>query len=196
MTNISIKTATASDQERIIAAILLAFVADPMARWSYPDPQEYLRNFPDVIKTLGGNAFEHDSAYYVEGFSGAALWLPPDIQPSVDELVAGVGRTFSGRKRDEVFSVIEQMGNYHPAEPHWYLPFIGVDPARQGSGYGSALMEYALIPCDRENRLAYLESSNPRNIPLYRRHGFEVLGEIQVGSSPPVFPMLRKPQSI
>ena len=29
--------------------------------------------------------------------------------------------------------------------------------------------------------MAYLESSNPRNIPLYERHGFEALGEIQVG---------------
>jgi hypothetical protein len=36
-----------------------------------------------------------------------------------------------------------------------------------------------------------LESSNPANIPLYERHGFSVLGTIQVGSSPSVFPMLR-----
>ena len=42
---------------------------------------------------------------------------------------------------------------------------------------------------------AYLESSNPANVPLYQRHGFEVLGEIQVGSSPPVFPMYRPPRA-
>jgi len=86
------------------------------------------------------------------------------------------------------------MGSYHPTEPHWYLPFIGVDPARQGNGHGSALMEHALTRCDREQKLAYLESSNPRNIPLYQRHGFEVLGTIQVGSSPPLAPMLRRPR--
>ena len=40
--------------------------------------------------------------------------------------------------------------------------------------------------------LACLESSNPKNIPLYERHGFELLGTIQVGASPPIFPMLRK----
>jgi hypothetical protein len=41
---------------------------------------------------------------------------------------------------------------------------------------------------------AYLESTNPRNVSFYRRHGFEVLGTIQVGSSPPLIPMLRPPR--
>jgi hypothetical protein len=41
---------------------------------------------------------------------------------------------------------------------------------------------------------AYLESSNPRNLSFYRRHGFEPLGAIQVGSSPTLVPMLRQPR--
>jgi ribosomal protein S18 acetylase RimI-like enzyme len=86
------------------------------------------------------------------------------------------------------------MGSYHPEEPHWYLPLIGVDPLHQGRGCGSALMRHALLVCDRDKTLAYLESSNSRNIPLYERHGFESLGTIQVGTSPQVFPMLRKPR--
>ena len=86
------------------------------------------------------------------------------------------------------------MGRYHPSEPHWYLPLMGVDPFHQGRGLGSALMQHALVPCDRDHALAYLESTNPKNIPLYERHGFELLGTIQVGTSPPIFPMLRKPR--
>lgn len=94
----------------------------------------------------------------------------------------------------DAVALFEQMGRYHPQEPHWYLPFIGVDPFHQGKGYGSALMQNALIPCDRGQTLAYLESSNPKNISLYERHGFELLGTIQVGTSPPIFPMLRTPR--
>ena len=52
-------------------------------------------------------------------------------------------------------------------------------------------MAYALERCDRNRLPAYLESTNPRNIPMYRRFGFEILGTIQVGSSPPMVPMLR-----
>jgi hypothetical protein len=55
-------------------------------------------------------------------------------------------------------------------------------------------MKHALVPCDLDHKLAYLEASNPKNIPLYERHGFELLGVIQVGTSPPIFPMLRKPR--
>jgi ribosomal protein S18 acetylase RimI-like enzyme len=195
MTTKPIKSATVSDQDQTVAVVVLAFSADPVARWSYPDPHEYLKHFPDLVRALGGQAFAHGSAYYVDGFSGAALWLPPDVQPLEEEMTALLRRTAPGRRQEEIFSVLEQMGSYHPTEPHWYLPLIGVDPAQQGNGYGSALMEHALIPCDRENKPAYLESTNPRNIPLYKRHGFELMGTIQVGSSPPIFPMLRRPQA-
>ena len=103
-------------------------------------------------------------------------------------------RTVHERERADLFGIFEQMGNYHPSEPHWYLPLIGVDPAQQNKGYGSALMRHALIPCDRDNKLAYLESSNAQNITLYERHGFELMGTIEVGAAPPVFPMLRQPR--
>ena len=45
--------------------------------------------------------------------------------------------------------------------------------------------------CDEQGIPGYLESSNPANIPFYRRHGYELAGEIQVGSSPVVTPMWR-----
>jgi ribosomal protein S18 acetylase RimI-like enzyme len=83
------------------------------------------------------------------------------------------------------------MGRYHPVKPHWYLPLIGVDPLAQGRGYGSALLRDALELIDREGQAAYLESTNPVNLPLYQRHGFEVVGIIRVGDAPPVIPMMR-----
>ena len=73
---------------------------------------------------------------------------------------------------------------------------IGVDPAKQGAGYGSALLKHALERCDADDKLAYLESSSPKNLPLYERFGFERLGTIAVGSSPPLFPMLRKSRRV
>jgi ribosomal protein S18 acetylase RimI-like enzyme len=103
-------------------------------------------------------------------------------------------RTVPEPVQKDLFAVFEQMSRYHPSEPHWYLPLIGVDPPQQGKEHGSALMQHALIPCDRDNQCAYRESSNPKNIPLYERHGFKLLGTIQVGTSPPIYPMLRKPR--
>ncbi len=71
------------------------------------------------------------------------------------------------------------------------LPLVGVDPRCRHQGYGSMLLRHTLAQCDRDHAPAYLESSNPANIPLYERHGFVALGAIQEGSSPTIVPMLR-----
>lgn len=194
MTEQKIKTATASDETSVVAVILLAFSTDPAARWTWPDPQQYLEHFPKFIETLGGKAIAHGSGYCIDGCAGAALWLPPGVGPEEEKLTELFERTAYPPAKKDALAVFEQMGRYHPKEPHWYLPFIGVDPQQQGKGYGAALMQHTLIPCDRDRTLAYLESSNPKNIPLYERHGFELLGTIQSGASPPIFPMLRKPR--
>jgi ribosomal protein S18 acetylase RimI-like enzyme len=190
-----IKTAaTASDEASIIDVLVRANWADPAARWVWPDSQRFLMYFPSFVRAFGGKAFAHGSAYYIDGYIGAALWLPPDVHPDENALIALLQRTVSDQIQKDVFAVFEQRGRYHPNEPHWYLPLMGVDPSQQSKGFGSALLQHILIQFDRNNKLAYLESSNPRNIPLYKRHGFELLGTIQTGTSPSISPMLRRPR--
>lgn len=83
------------------------------------------------------------------------------------------------------------MAAFHPEEPHWYLAMIGVDPSRQGRGLGSALLKAALRVVDEAGAPAYLESSNPRNTPLYERFGFQVMGKVAPGDFPGLEPMWR-----
>jgi hypothetical protein len=84
-------TATApSDAEQAIAAMVLAFSADPAARWTFADPRQYLTHFPAIVRAFGGKAFAHGTGYHVSGFGGAALWLPPGIQPDEEALAAGM----------------------------------------------------------------------------------------------------------
>ena len=194
MTKPIIKTATASDEAPTIDVVVRAFSADPVAHWIWPDSQQYHMYFPSIVRAFGGKAFTHGSAYYVDGYAAAALWLPPDVFPDEDMLSSMFQRSVSEQIQKGVFTVFDQMGRYHPSEPHWYLPLMGVDPLKQSKGFGSALMQHALIQCDRDNKLAYLESSSPRSIPFYERHGFELLGTIQMETSPCIFPMLRRPQ--
>ena len=54
-------------------------------------------------------------------------------------------------------------------------------------------MKYALEEVDSDGLLpAYLESSNPRNMSLYKRYGFETIGQIKVSDVPPLHPMIRE----
>jgi GNAT superfamily N-acetyltransferase len=193
MTKPIIKTATASDETPIIDVMMRAFASDPVAQWIWPDSQQYQKYFPSFVRAFGGKAFTHGSAYYVDGYGAAALWLPPNFLPDEDTLSSVFQRSVSEQRQKGVIAVFDHMGHYHPSEPHWHLPLMGVDPLKQSKGFGSALMQHALVQCDRDNKLAYLESSSPRSVPFYKRHGFELLGTIQLGNSPPIFPMLRRP---
>jgi ribosomal protein S18 acetylase RimI-like enzyme len=123
-----------------------------------------------------------------------ALWLPPGVNPDEEALIGLVEQAVPENIRGDAFSIFEQMGGFHPGEPHWYLPFIGVDPAHQGEGYGTELMRHTLKRCDADEIPAYLENSNPRNAPFYERLGFEQLGVIKAGTFPEIVPMLRKPR--
>jgi len=152
-----------------------------------PRPTAYLALFPTLVRAFGGRVFAQGTARHVNSHAGAALWLPPGIDPDHAALEASLPEAQTA----EFAAVFEERARHHPSEAHWYLPMIGVDPAHQRKGCGAALLRETLRQCDRDHLPAYLESSNPANINLYQRHGFEVRGTIRVGSPPPLFPMLR-----
>jgi GNAT superfamily N-acetyltransferase len=81
----------------------------------------------------------------------------------------------------------------HPA-PCVVLSGIGVDPALQGRGIGSALLAAGLLRADEEGAVVFLGTNTARNLPLYERHGFEVAAEAPVpDGGPPTWAMLRRP---
>jgi GNAT superfamily N-acetyltransferase len=195
MLNLDVHSATERDRHTVIGVITLAFATDPMARWAFPDPATYLAVMPHLAAAFGGNGFPLGAAHLIDGGMGAAMWLPPGVAPDTERLMALTNENAPKDRLADMMQVFEQMDRVHPPDPCWYLPLIGVDPAHQGRGCGSALLRYALARCDRDGMPAYLESSNPRNVSLYLRHGFEMIGNIQVGSSPTLVPMLRRPRS-
>jgi ribosomal protein S18 acetylase RimI-like enzyme len=193
-TKLPVTTVAPADADRAVAVIMLAFGADPATRWTYPDPHDYVTHFPAMVRAFGGGAFAAGTAHRVGQFAGAALWLPPGLHPDDAAMQATLERSVPAARLRDIGVVFERMRGHHPREPHWYLPLIGVDPAHQNRGHGSALLRHALAQCDRAGVPAYLESSNRANVSLYERHGFVVLDTIQVGSSPPISPMLRTPR--
>lgn len=174
--------------------ITLAFATDPVARWMYPDPDQYLEHFPEFVRAFAGKSFVNGTAYLAPDAGGAALWLGPGVEPNEDSLIGLFWHSTSDEVQKDLFPIFDQIGEFRPKERHWYLPMLGVEPSRQGSGIGSALLQHTLANCDADGLPAYLESWNPKNIPLYERFGFELIGTIRSGDAPPLFPMLRQPQ--
>jgi ribosomal protein S18 acetylase RimI-like enzyme len=190
----AVRSAVMEERPMVVHTIVAAFAADPVVRWVWPEAHQYLESMPAFTVAFAGGGFSDGSAYTTDGYQGAALWLPPDVHPDENAVGDIVGRTVAKPLQRDLQTLMDKMAAFHPDGPHWYLPMIGVDPAHQNKGFGAALLRHALGRCDREGLPAYLESTNPRNISLYLRHGFVAVGEIQAGSSPTVVPMLRRPR--
>ena len=188
-----IRTATWADEKKIAALVGLAFAADPAVRWLLPDPYDYLKSNEKYVGLSSGPAFDNNSAFIIGSMCGAALWLPPGIKVDRGPLAEFNKQKIDPVVLDDHARSKKKCCTYRPVEPHWYLTLIAVDPAKRGRGYGAALMSHALRIIDRDKRPAYLESTNAANLSLYKRFGFELLAEVQIGRSPARYPMLRQP---
>lgn len=188
------------DPADVMPTLLVALADDPLWRWLYPDDETYEQAFPEVMLLAARAGFALGTVDIAEGGKAVAVWEPPGSDTDPDEVAAMWGAHFQTygdpARLGDIFAWSERFGSSHPTEPHWYLGGIGVVPELQGRGHGSALLRRGLERCDRDGLPAYLEASNARNRPLYERHGFEVIGEIQAADSPSVWPMLRPPRTL
>ena len=178
MTDITIPAA-ASD------VLAQAFHDDPVFRWWIPDDdarRDILPPFFDLV-TEGC-----DEVHANEG--SVAVWNRPGAEDDEDavEAIAAIAGAYAER----LFTIFELQAEHHPAEPHWYLFFLATRPGLRSRGLGSALMRPVLETCDAEGVPAYLEATSERSMALYRRHGFEVTGEIRLPDGPSLWPMWRE----
>jgi GNAT superfamily N-acetyltransferase len=192
MTSVTVILPT--DRQRATSTLVLAFASDPVVRWTLEDPHVYAEYWPRIIDAFAGNAFDHGTAHEVAGYAGVALWLPPGVGSDDATMASLIDESAADSARPDLDGFFGQMSDLHPTFDHWYLPLAGVDPPAQGRGLGSTLLRHALKTCDRDGLPAYLEATALRNRDLYARHGFEEIGVIQQGGSPPMWPMLRQPR--
>lgn len=191
------RPATGADVPRLVESFAAAFQDDPVFGWLMPDERrrrDRLRAFFGVELTAVGLA--RGAVWTHDGLSGAAIATPPGrwrLPWAVQLRHTGEFVRAFGARLGHAGALLQLMERRHLREPHHYLAYVGVTPEQQGQGLGTVLMEPTLARCDREGLPAYLEATSPRNIALYERLGFVALGELTLGSSPPLTLMRRPP---
>jgi ribosomal protein S18 acetylase RimI-like enzyme len=109
----------------------------------------------------------------------SALWELPWL------FAAGPAPMLRGMRDDRT------IRSRHVTHPHMYLWFIGVRPDLHGRGVGRALLAELHADSDREGVPTYLETGTERNVRLYGRAGYDVLGEIELPSGARMWQMER-----
>jgi GNAT superfamily N-acetyltransferase len=191
--------ATPVDRDGLADALADAFFDDPVMAWILKEQDSRSRRLALLFSVqLRGHYLPLETVWTTPDKAGAALWAPPGhaIVPPTTFIrhLPDVVRSL-GRHTVRALRTLNHVERLHPKEPHWYLGVLGTRKAAQGKGVGSALLSPVLDRCDEEGLPAFLESSKEQNIPFYRRHGFEVTGEIALPfGGPKIWPMWRDPR--
>ncbi|CAL9556407.1 GNAT family N-acetyltransferase [Streptomyces sp. enrichment culture] len=193
---VAIRVAREDDREAVVGLLDRAFQDDPVSGWVFPG-EEYRRTthhrlmaaFTDIVLADGRIDITEDGA-------ACALWLSvPAEAHEEDEAGFAQLREAVDPANERVELIGRLTAGIHPSgRAHEYLWMIGVDPAHQGRGLGTALVEHVLERCDRDGLPAYLEASNARSRALYERLGFTVQGAaLALPDGPLMWPMWREP---
>jgi ribosomal protein S18 acetylase RimI-like enzyme len=194
-----VRRAAVADAAVLGATFAEAFADDPVFGWLIPhevgDRDQRLRAF---FTSMSRSYLRRGKpAFSVGDDVGAALWSAPgswslpfgEIVRETPSALRAFGRNLPRALRTQL-----QVESLHPRTPHWYLGYLGTRAAHQGKGVGSAVLREVLEPASAAGVPAYLESSNERNLSLYERNGFRVVGEIKaLGRGPTIWRMWREP---
>jgi GNAT superfamily N-acetyltransferase len=198
----AVRPARRDEAVRLGEVLADAFAEDPVFGWLIP-PQ--VRGRDNRLRTF----FTSMSRGYLRGgkpcylssdASAAALWAAPgawamplsqiilEAAPNGLALRTGLIRALRTQLQ------IERLHAGQSA-PHWYLGYLGTRSDRQGEGLGTQLLREVLTGLDADGVPAYLESSNERNLTLYERNGFRVVGDLRaLGHGPTIWRMWRDPR--
>jgi GNAT superfamily N-acetyltransferase len=182
----AVRRATREEIPELAAVLARAFVSDPFFGWLAGRATERNQRMRDgwsgVLRFASADLVE---TWTTEDRAGVAIWIPPGRAPSSLlgslRLVPAMARMTTWRRLREASAAIETLEAHrhrHVPEPHFYLSALGVEPAQQGEGIGSALVGPVLAEADRTRTPAYLETATARNVLLYERHGFDVVEEL------------------
>jgi ribosomal protein S18 acetylase RimI-like enzyme len=193
---ISVSKATTGDLPELSETLAQAFFTDPIFSWWIPEDQRRKEILPEFFRIVAEANLAGEAVYRSGDGVAAAVWTPPGGQPSDEEMAELVPplAAATAEYAETLFEFLALMDEKHPQERHFYLFLLGTRPAWQSQGLGSALLRAVLDGCDGTGTPAYLEASSEGNKRLYRRHGFEVTGEIHLRDSPPLWCMWRPPQ--
>lgn len=191
-----IQDGTTSETELMADILADSFSKDPIMNWVIPAPQLYRNFFRLIIDQI---FLPRGIVHLEQGERGAGLWLPPgekfNIPPGLG-IVGLMTRLLLSKGPRPLMRIPQQaklFDRHHPTEPHYHLLFVGCRQADQGRGVGSALLKRGIRICDEQRMPAYLESSNELNVPLYQRHGFEIIAQERLpGNGPKAWFMWRE----
>jgi ribosomal protein S18 acetylase RimI-like enzyme len=150
-----------------------------------PD-EDYGRRLEEVQRLYLGHALQHGIVVVDEQVRAVAAFLPPDAPAPTEQVQQRVADLHGPR-----LLALSEVDLPQPAAGSWTLETVGVDPAHQGAGLGTAVTTEGLAMIAERGEPVALETSDERNVRLYERLGFTTLATTVIPDGPTVYSMSR-----
>jgi GNAT superfamily N-acetyltransferase len=194
----SARICSPNDLDTVVDILVGAFYEDPTWSWVFPDPFRRREQQGVLWRALAEGAMRYPTVWLSAGDTATAIWIPPDGTEVSEEQEAALVTALADLLGDEaprVFRVMEAFDLAHPHhEAHFVLTLLGTADAHRGHGYGLDLLAQSLTVVDDADMPAYLEASNPINVGLYQRYGFELFGSFTLPDGGPDVATMWRPR--
>jgi hypothetical protein len=176
--------ATYKDKDRIIDILAASF--DDNQSVNYISKQDKKRS--QRIRKLMAYSFEvcylFGEIFLTEDKKACALVLYPDKKTTtVKTILLDLQLIFSCIGIENIKKALDREAKIKQLQPKvlmCYLWFIGVDPEYQNEGIGSKLLENIIKDSEYKERPVYLETSTLKNLPWYKKLGFQIYNELDL----------------
>jgi GNAT superfamily N-acetyltransferase len=172
-----VKKYSAERLDDCVALLAEAFATNPLHLSAFgPERMDQNRTFFRIglRRMFVGQSFmalrgERVCGYVHFNPSPFCLPAPEEIPTAVATLLTPLGEALP-----QVIRWFARWCRLDPEDPHVHLGPIGVVPAMQRQGIGTALMRCYIEHLEQEKIAGYLETDRPENVEFYKKFGFVV----------------------
>jgi GNAT superfamily N-acetyltransferase len=190
------RAAAPDDVPAVSACLTSAFNEDPVwGLWTFPEEASREQRLGELMRFWALAGVRHPWVRMTDRAEAVAVWIPPgepEMTGREEEVFAALLAALLGPRVDEVSALFDDFDEHHPEEPHYYLSLWGTHRDHAGRGLGTALIHDNLARIDVERMPAYLESTNPANLPRYEALGFRRRAEFGPRGGPRITTMWRE----
>ena len=174
-----------NDRSHVVDILVDSFDDNKSVNYIIPDGKYKVQRIKRLMEYSFDTCLLFGNVYLSEDKKGCALILLPEkkritmqsIWLDIKLIFTCIG-LFRLRK---VLSRETKVKMLQLQVPRYYLWYIGVHQDFQGSGIGTDLLNDVIKLSKIENRTICLETSALKNLPWYKKFGFVVYNELDIG---------------
>ncbi|MDJ1497614.1 GNAT family N-acetyltransferase [Cytophagaceae bacterium DM2B3-1] len=175
--------ATINEKSLIVDILSQSFESNQSVNYIIPQDSKRKKRIRKLMEYSFDVCYEFGEIFLSDDRTACALVILPDTKKStLSSTIRDVKFILFSTGLGKVKLVLDREAKIkalHPTTPFYHLWYIGVLPASQGKGIGRKLLSEIIQRAKELSRSIYLETSTLRNLPFYKKFGFETFAQLE-----------------